>query len=380
MVITRERSGNALRGSKTPGGNRGPETTVKLAISLVVVLKTSTPDQRVSSNDLDVPGGNTTGNNGSIRGVGLINAVVLGGGVLRVGSVVRATLQSGSRGENRNISPGGRVPVRVVVTLLIALISALVTVVLTGVGGSVSDTLVSNEETTVAKTSLAIQVVGGGLMNSVVELVGSCLPLLWLWGLAILETVLDPGAAHVLHDDLALNVGVVRTAAVLGGVLDLKERSLVVGHLRTPSITSVGVVLGVEQTVLVVVITTVATETHVRDAGSSFNKKKKGPPAHLPNPHTLLNTERCLQCCAQKICGREALIKKQKKRIRTPLHFQLGVAAQIPQHSDEHTGCCFHEGCGGTNPPKRWPKWPRAPEEQCAFLQGKINRHRYSVS
>jgi hypothetical protein len=127
-------------------------------------------------------------------------------------------------GHNGNISPHGWMPIGIIVTLLLALKSIGITSrILAGVLSivGISGILISSEEISITKTSVAVIEEGERLMatDSVVVLVGlsnlSCAGI----GLGITSgiswsTILDGISAGILPDNIALNVAI-RTTGML---------------------------------------------------------------------------------------------------------------------------------------------------------------------
>jgi hypothetical protein len=173
------------------------------------------------------------------------------------------------RGEDGQISEGSRVPVGIVVTFLDALVSVSVSVVvLAGEDGSTSASVevallftIGNEETHVAFSVLAILVVLVGLVHSEQQFsvtIGSerrvGIVLNGIGGSTISDSdggVSVGGRADVLENHVAIHSGV-STATVLNSPFNGQLRSLVVGHSGTNAVSSLSIVLGVEQTVSVV--------------------------------------------------------------------------------------------------------------------------------
>jgi len=250
VVITSEGSRSAVRSGDSPGRDDDPLVASQLASGLVVLRSTETVDLGDVGQvvPVKVEGGSGGG-----------NAHTAGSNVLRETSVVVATLGDGTRGKDSDILPWGWVPVRIVVTLLIALkTTTSSTVVLTSVDGRLTDVLVGDEQTLVTLAGVTVAEVRGRLVIAILELLDGVERQDVVGRSIISGTVTEPRSAHVLHDHLAINVGVLGTATVLGSPLDLEQRSGVVGHQRTPTITSLIVVLGIEKTSLVVLITAVA--------------------------------------------------------------------------------------------------------------------------
>ena len=175
-------------------------------------------------------------------------------------------------GQDGNIVPCRGSPVGVVVTLLDALITVTVAiVVLAGVDGSTTAvslkttlaSTVGNEETEVAVTSLAHLVVGVRLMETIGVSTRSILGGGTSGGVGdgvgggtITDAVViisSAGLAHVLDDDIAHQSGVT-SATVLGSPLDLELGASIEVHGGTTAISSLSVVLGVEQAVSIVTV------------------------------------------------------------------------------------------------------------------------------
>lgn len=273
MVIARLVGSEALGRGETPLLDLGPGGSSVLAAGLVPVGGLVGPDLRnvVGVGPVLVGGG---------RSGGKADVLVLH--VLGVVLVVRAA--ASDRGEDSNILPGSGSPVGVVVALLGALETMTVSVVSVGVltitdgsGGGITGVLVSKEESSVTTAGGAGVVPGEGLLlstssggQSISSVVGdSSVTIVGSDGVGgtLLSTVTDPGTAHVLKHHVAINVGVVGTATVLDGPLDLEQRALVVGHRVTPLVTSLSVVLRIEQAVLVLGVLVLFIELVVRTTG-----------------------------------------------------------------------------------------------------------------
>jgi hypothetical protein len=171
--------------------------------------------------------------------------------------------------QDGNISPGSRVPVGIIVTFFGAFVAVSVTVVvLTGEDGASATSVevsfffsVGDEETHVSLSVLAVLVVVVGFVHSVeqvsVTIEGSGrsgIVLDSVGGGTISDE--DHGisigvGADVLNNHVAIHSGVL-TATVLSGPFDGQLRSFIVGHRGSDAITSLGVVLGVEQSVSIV--------------------------------------------------------------------------------------------------------------------------------
>lgn len=280
MVITRESRSEALRSGDTPLLDLNPLGTASLAGSLTpegslvggsIVL---TPDSGDVGGVVPILIGNSSSS---------LNAHVLILDVLGLILVPSATRGLGSK--DGNILPGGRSPIGVVVALLRALETVTVSVVSIGVltgslgRGSIgiSGVLGGKEETSVATTLVASIVEAEGLLLSTGSsgegvagvVVDSSVTLVVSNGVGstLLSSIANPGTAHVLQNHVTVNVGVVSTATVLDGPLDLKKRTLVVGHGISPLVSSLGVVLGVEKTVLVLSILILLIELVVGSTG-----------------------------------------------------------------------------------------------------------------
>jgi hypothetical protein len=194
-------------------------------------------------------------------------AISLGDDVLRLLLVELAEGLVGS--QDGNISPWRRMPVGIIVTFFGAFVAVSVSVVvLAGEDGSTSSGVqiaflfsVGNEETHVSLSVLAVLVVFVGLVHSVEEISvtiegrgRSGIVLNGISGSTI--SYEDVGisirvGADVLNNHVAIHSGVL-TATVLSGPFNGQLRSLVVGHGGTDAITSLGVVLGVKQSVSIV--------------------------------------------------------------------------------------------------------------------------------
>jgi hypothetical protein len=220
---------------------------------------------------LDTPGSTV----GSAR-----NWVVVDGGSTSLGSAITLSLNVlglglvelaiGVRGsQDGNISPGSGSPIGIVISLFGAFVSVSVSVVvLTGEDGSGFSSIqvsllltISNEETHVTVSVLAVLVVLVRFVHSI-EQISISIDLGRRVGIIVdgigSGTISNEGhgvsvrrRAHVLEDEVANHSGVV-TTSVLVGPFDSQERSFVEGHRGTNAITSLSVVLGVEQSVSIV--------------------------------------------------------------------------------------------------------------------------------
>lgn len=270
VVVARLGGSEAIRSADTPLFNLNPLVAVLGARLLFPVRGLVGPDVRDVESLVPVHFGG--------RGIG-DNAETLGLDVLRLLAVVVAA--TSLRAQDGDILPGGGSPVGIVITLLRAL--KTVTVVGISVGVLTSsfsrvgvDVLVSGEETLVAVTQLASivprerlllstltsqQVVLSVVRHEVVTVV-----LTNGGGGTLFSTVTDPGATHVLQHKVTISVQVVRAATVLGGPLDLKQRAFIIRHGVTPLVTTLRIVLRVEQTVLVLRILVLFVQLVVRAA------------------------------------------------------------------------------------------------------------------
>jgi hypothetical protein len=171
-------------------------------------------------------------------------------------------------GQNSNIFPGVRVPVRVVVSFFGALVTVSVAiVVLSGKDGRSSALVqasfllsVSNEETQVSISSLAILVVLEILVHSKEQVsVGV--------GLSRSSRVVSDGGsggsisnldcgsvvvstAHVLEHNVTPELGVATT--MLSSPLNGQEGAFIEAHLRSNTIATFSIVLGVKQSISIV--------------------------------------------------------------------------------------------------------------------------------
>jgi len=269
MVITSQRMRDALRVWEIPAGDFDPIALWVVgvdAVLLVVLLSTVTPDAGDGNGLLKVEGGG-----------GTRDTVTLGHSVLRVGVVVRAASSDGARGQDGNILPWGRMPVRIVVTLLVTFPTTTTTVVLASLSGLVTDVLVGDEQALVTLTAIAITPEVGRLVLNEVSIV-----IIIVGRGVVVGTITDPRATHVLENNLAISVRMASTTTVLGGPFDLEERALVVGHFGTPAITTIVVVLGVKGTILVVGITTITVvgTTRVVHVNVGKSQAKDGQEDH----------------------------------------------------------------------------------------------------
>jgi hypothetical protein len=243
--------------------------------------------RRDSPGLLDVPGSSgSSALDGVVLGgldlVGGHGAVSLGLDVLGLGLVELA--EGFIRGKDGQISERSRVPVRIIVAFLRALISVSVAVVvLAGEDGSTSASVevalfltIGNEETHVAFTVLAVLVVVIGLVHSVEQVsvtIGSerrsGIVVNGIGGGSI--SYEDHGVsvgrrADVLENHVAIHSGI-GTTTVLSGPFNSQLRSLVVGHSGTNAVSSLSVVLGVEQSVSIVSVRVGFIKSVIRASG-----------------------------------------------------------------------------------------------------------------
>ncbi len=176
--------------------------------------------------------------------------------------------QVGIVSQDGDILPGGRMPIGPIISLFGAFESVSVSVVvLTGVNGSLSVEVssansVSNEQSLVSITFLAILIVSIALVHSVfvsssigIELVeGSNVIFDGVGGFSISDldslVFFYSTAAHVLDDDVTVQLGV--SASMLIGPFDAEQRFFVEGHGGSLAISSFGIVLGIHQSVGIV--------------------------------------------------------------------------------------------------------------------------------
>jgi len=209
--------------------------------------------------------------NGVVFSVGFLSsghlAISLGHDVLGLLLVERAIGLVVS--QDGNISPRSRVPVGIIISLFGAFITISVSiVVLSGEDSSSSSSIkvallfsVGNKETHVSFSVLAVLVVLVRLVHSVEQVsVGikssgrSGVIVNGIGGGTISNSdhrIIIGVGANVLDNHVAIHLGV-STATVLSGPFNSQLRALVVGHSGTNAVTSLGVVLGVEQSVTIV--------------------------------------------------------------------------------------------------------------------------------
>lgn len=255
VVVARLGGSEAIRSADTPLFNLNPLVAVLGARLLFPVRGLVGPDIGDVESLVPVHLG--------FRGIGS-DAETLALDVLRLLAVVVAA--TSLRAQDSNILPGGGSPVGIVITLLGALKTVTVVGITVGVlTSSLSrvgvDVLVGGKETLVAVTQLASivprerlllstltsqQVVLSVVRHEVISVV-----LTNGVGGTLFSTVTDPGATHVLQHEVTISVQVVRAATVLGGPLDLKQRTFIIRHGITPLVTTLRIVLRIEQTVLV---------------------------------------------------------------------------------------------------------------------------------
>jgi hypothetical protein len=225
-------------------------------------------------------------------GLASIFLVFLGGGTIGLSAfisgldVLRFLLVEiaifGGRGKDGNIDPRGWVPVGEIVSLFGALESVSVSIVVlssedgsssalveVSFGGSIGD-----EESKVSLSGVASLVVSQGLVLaegvivSSLGLDGGKIGINSFGGASVSDVVLSivslVGATHVLDDKVAVQSRV--AATMLVGPFDSEERAFIKIHFRTLAVTSLGVVLGVEQSVGIVSIRVVFSKSIIGTA------------------------------------------------------------------------------------------------------------------
>jgi len=213
-----------------------------------------------------------------VVGLGLLSvgilALISGLDVLGLSLVEVAVLHVGC--EDSNVDPWRRSPVWEVISLLSTLVSVSVgIVVLSGVGrGGSSEVSVVDPQSHVSLSSLASNVVGIRLVHSVersIILEGSGSSIVGsdgVGGLSISqqEGVVSIGSrAHVLNNHVADKLSIDSTS-VLCGPLKREERTLIKAHGGSNAISSLCVVLGIEQSVGIVSIGVGLIESIIRSS------------------------------------------------------------------------------------------------------------------
>jgi hypothetical protein len=225
MVVSVPLSGEAVGSRQVPSRVFSPNTIISSAANRVVVLRNRTQ--------------------------------VTGFNVLRLRFVVIAA--SNVRGNNSNILPWGRVPVRIVITLFRAFKARSSTVViLTSVGSRTVGVQVTTEDAigskktvvSAAKSAVAVELVGFVHTVHVFAVSIFLVTSLSLRDSLVSNTITYFSTTHVLQDVVAINIVVATTATVLRSPFDLKNRSVVESQSLTPAITTSGIVLGVHKSVL----------------------------------------------------------------------------------------------------------------------------------
>lgn len=250
VVLSGPGSLDAIGGSLTVGLNRLPVISSSLASSLVVLLS---------------------------RASILLSAFVLVlniEGLLLVGIAVVSSLS-----QDGNINPRGGMPIGIVISLFGTLESVSVSVVvLSGEDGGSSSSVevafllsVSNEETKVSGSSLASLVELQRLVHSESVIVSSLLlnrgkiGLDSIGGASVSDVsrgiVSVVSSAHVLDNEVAVHSGISTT--VLVGPLNGEERTFIKIHFRSLAVTTLSVVLGVEQSIGIVPVGVVLPEAIV---------------------------------------------------------------------------------------------------------------------
>jgi hypothetical protein len=188
----------------------------------------------------------------------------------------------GGRGKDSDIDPRRWVPVGIVVSLFGAFESvSIAIVVLSSEDGSSSASVevsfgssIRDEESHVSLSGVASLVVSQtlmlaeGVIVSGLGLDGGKIGIDSIGGRTVSDVVLSivglVGATHVLDDKVAVQSGV--SATVLVGPFDREERAFIKIHFGSLAVTSLGVVLGVEQSVGIVSIRVVFSKSIIGTA------------------------------------------------------------------------------------------------------------------
>lgn len=231
VVVSLDGSGQAKRSGDSPGGINVPGSSVGKAFLLVIVLSL-----RAKVAVLDVLG---------FRFV-----------PCAFGSVIS---------EDDDILPWRGMPVGVVISFFLAFETAATSsTVLTGVASVVSNVLIGDVKTLVAFTGRAVLVIVEAFVHSVQEGLAS-----WIidGGSVVGEFIFRDGFSggtitnfvtglawvdHVLNDQLAVDFIVSLSTSVLRSPFNTELRSDVEEHARSPAVSSGIVILGVEETVVVI--------------------------------------------------------------------------------------------------------------------------------
>jgi len=238
VVVSGPYGHEALRRSNSEGRNLGPDVSSSTACSLVVLCSLNSSFVSTKPSSLDVLG---------VAGIEGAPGLV--------------------RSQDGNISPWGRSPIWIVISLFGAFISVSVSVVvLSSVDGGVSvessNTLsVSNKETLVSFSGVAGVKVDSVLVHSILKHtigVQSGRSSSGIWNSVGGSTVTNSNgriiirvAAHVLDDKVAPDFGI-NSTTVLVSPFNLQKGTLIERHGGAIAVTSLGVILGVVQSIGIV--------------------------------------------------------------------------------------------------------------------------------
>jgi hypothetical protein len=238
VVFSVPGSSDAFRGSNSVAGSGDPFVSSSFTSSLVVLRGKA---------------------RASCGGVGEL-AIVLGFHVLRfllVSVAVRFRV-----GQNGNISPGGRMPVRIIVTLFSAFKSVSISIVVLSSEDGGSSSLVKssfffsvgNPKSHISLSGLASKVIVSVFVHSISVFVVSVLLSNSfssvgnsVSGSSVSNIIFRLGirrSTHVLQDYIAIQSR--GSTTVLASPFDGQERAFIKIHCGSEAITSLGIILGIE--------------------------------------------------------------------------------------------------------------------------------------
>lgn len=261
--------GNIIWDSPVEEGGDG--VTISVDYGSVTEMVVSTIGSRQAERSVNSPGGIDVP--GSSVGKAFLFVVVFGlGAEVLVLDVLGFRFVPGALGsvvsEDDDVLPGRWMPVGIIISFFLAFESTTTSSsVLASRASVVSNVLIGNVKTLVAFTGRAVLVVVEVFVHSVQEglaswivdggsVVGGFVFGDGIGGSTITDFVSgNSGVNHVLDDQLAVDFSVSLSTSVLRGPFDTELRSDVEEHARSPAVSSGIVVLGVEETVVVIHVT-----------------------------------------------------------------------------------------------------------------------------
>jgi len=256
VVLSRPGDLNAVGGSNSPSWLLDPSVSIGSASGGTIL----------------------SGLNGVISDGG-IGAISLRLDILRLRLVKIAELLV--RSQDGDILPLRRMPVRIVISLLNAFVSVSISIVVLSSENSRSSLRgqssllgsISDVKSHVSLSGLAIEIRSKRLVDSISELSISIgggrigdVGVGRVGGSSVSnsnEGIVVGGAAHVLDNDIADDLGVV-SASMLVGPFDREKRSLIVRHRGSDAISSLSVVLRIEKSVSIVAVRVGLVESIIR--------------------------------------------------------------------------------------------------------------------